>query len=936
MNIFQIPKDNKTHCDLVIGIIDASGSMEPHWEWLATHWNKYIKTEKSITITFDTIAETVESNILDTNLHYHGGGGTNLPRAFQLFEKKLSELPEKTNLTVLFVSDGKDNNEKLCYRKLEKLIGNDNKRFINFLTLGIGKDFPTSISMKLREKYHNGDESLPALFLIEYPTEKVFTYKFEMMKEYFSLNRKRRIEPVVCTFPWREYTHEVFENSWVMAHEDRVEIDGKGMDVSESNLSIEGICELFRSWAQMIHLEGLVENENIEQRAKKTLTVLDDILEELKEVKGIDLMNIIDDDSYDKKESFKERAWRYYIKNNFGRLKWYYDDIKNLAKGNWQTKIDEFDMAKRIGIGTIVGSYAQKVLNINNNDFIKMVEEFRKIYKKTKLIPYSSQDVSIITLENQKDIFLEPDFLQGLNYCKNIYDLTSSFPLIGAAIKIKRDPKCPKNPWKIQIQNISKTHRCIDSSTIIQNDGNLTLNVGEGKESINAVLPLFSNMDKDVQPLITSKLYNFMMTKNVLFLNDGVVDDVYLSLLANSFLYLVEHFEESDFWRKMVDRVFSTGKMISESDFRVLKYMEAFGKDPVKAFETDESMVQFGRNAEEKGIFVLFCLWRENKITEEKVKVFLEYLFFGILFKFLKEKNNVKFFYKVKVVKNDEKKNVEAIENSVREKFKEFFTKGDLRRKIESEFSKNLIDSNLSIIWTMKEGLEKIKNKINYKLLKNLSKMLIPDFNIDDERLKMYVCLAYLDHKPNHLSFLPEKTLQIQKEKAEKLLIQNINKEENLKKTKKKSSIIKSHPLFKSFSKKLSSEFRIFFKDLHKHIIPPSKQDLMEYAKKYNVSIKEFKISSKSKLIRNACNSKKCHFYLKPNLRLGRHLDIWGNYLPKSFHNIVFVNRAKSVDVILKKFCEKNPEFTFELYETTKEETVQYIYDLIGYFKGVN
>ena len=937
MNIFQIPKDGKTHCDLVIGIIDASGSMEPHWDWLATNYNKYIKPEKSITITFDTIAETVESNILDSNLHYHGGGGTNLPRAFELFEKKLNELPEKTNLTVLFISDGKDNNEKLCLRKLEKLKGNDNnKRFINFLTLGIGKNFPTSISMKLREKYHNGDESLPAIFLIEYPTEKVFTYKFEIMKDYFNLNKKRNIEPVVCTFPWREYTNVVFENSWVLAHSDKVEIDGKVLDVSDCNLSIEGICELFRSWAQMIHLESLVKNENIEQRAKKTLTILDDILEELKEIKGIDLLSIIQDDKYNKKESFKQKAWKNYIKNNFGRVKWYYDDIKNIAEGNWQKKIDEFDKAKLIGIGTIVGSYAQKVLSINNNSFIHMVEEFRKIYKKTKLIPYSSQDVSIITLQNQKDIFLEPDFLQGLNYCKNIYDLTSSFPLIGAAIKIKRDQINPHNPWNIEIQNISKTHRCIDSTTIILNDGNLILNVGEGKESINGVLPLFTSMDKDVQPLINSKLYNFMMTKNVLFLNDDCVENVYLSLLGNSFVYLVRNKENNDYWKKLVEGVIFTERMISEGNFKYLKYKEDFFKDPVKGFESDPEMVQYGKNSEVKGILNLFCQFKENKIEEDKVRKFLKYLYFGVLYKFIKEKDNMKHFYKVLVKKNDKKQTVEDIKQKVRDKFKDFFTKGDLRREIEKQFSKTLIDTNLSIAWNIQEGLEKIKNKINYKFLQNFSKMLIPDFELKIETLKMYICLAYFDHKPNHLFFLPKETLLKQTTKAEKKLIEVINKEENLKKTKKKSSIIKTHPLYLQIVKTLLKEFRIFFKNVHKHIVPPLKEDLLQYSKKYNIDIREYKISNKSKLIKNSCNARDCKFYLKPTFRLGRHLDIWGNYLPRSFHQIVFENKLENVEKILKIFFERNPEFTFDLYDTTEEETVQYVYDLITYFKNCN
>jgi len=39
--------------------------------------------------------------------------------------------------------------------------------------------------MRLRSKYHTGDESTPAIFMIEYPSLIAFRNKFELMKNYF-------------------------------------------------------------------------------------------------------------------------------------------------------------------------------------------------------------------------------------------------------------------------------------------------------------------------------------------------------------------------------------------------------------------------------------------------------------------------------------------------------------------------------------------------------------------------------------------------------------------------------------------------------------------------------------------------------------------------------------------------------------------------------
>lgn len=103
--------------------------------------------------------------------------------------------------------------------------------------------------MVLKEKYHTGDPSLPAIFLIEYCSENAFELKFKQIQKHLYMNEPRVIDPPVCLFPWFEYTKDVFENSWVMTQFDKVKIDGEEMEVAEFNLNLKGIQELFRSWS---------------------------------------------------------------------------------------------------------------------------------------------------------------------------------------------------------------------------------------------------------------------------------------------------------------------------------------------------------------------------------------------------------------------------------------------------------------------------------------------------------------------------------------------------------------------------------------------------------------------------------------------------------------------------------------------------------------
>ncbi len=80
--------------------------------------------------------------------------------------------------------------------------------------------------MRLRELYHRGDENMPALYLIEYASEKAFFNKFETIKKYFFTAQCVSIEPASQIFPWEEDVHdEVFEGTWVACKSNKLIIN---------------------------------------------------------------------------------------------------------------------------------------------------------------------------------------------------------------------------------------------------------------------------------------------------------------------------------------------------------------------------------------------------------------------------------------------------------------------------------------------------------------------------------------------------------------------------------------------------------------------------------------------------------------------------------------------------------------------------------------
>lgn len=76
------------------------------------------------------------------------------------------------------------------------------------------------------------------------------------------------------------------------------------------------------------------------------------------------------------------------MKNVGSRIKWFIDELRIIAKGVGIGQLNEYEAAKRIGIGTITGKYHQKALalkGITVKDFELIKDEFTSTFEKVKL-----------------------------------------------------------------------------------------------------------------------------------------------------------------------------------------------------------------------------------------------------------------------------------------------------------------------------------------------------------------------------------------------------------------------------------------------------------------------------------------------------------------------------------------------------------------------
>lgn len=629
-NPFKIPnKSGKSQTIYVIGVIDASGSMQGYWKWVADFWNQHIPKEHCVTITFDTKSRICATNILSENLNQHGGGGTKIPEAFQTFEQQLALIPENSTVNAVFISDGEDNYINTVEERCNSLLKGSTKHRINFMCLGIQSGFPTFLSMKLRQIYHTGDGSIPALYLIEYASEKAFFNKFESMKPYFTQCSLLDVTPAVRVYPWDLPKEEVYEGSWVLSDKEFIIVNDEKVLFEEEKIGIEEIVDIFRGWSQGLQLFSLnVKNQQeTEKNARVCEAEMEAILERFRKRTGIDLKNF---NNSTPTASFHERVLRNLIKNVGVRAVWFLNEVQSIAKGVNPQSLNEYDAAKRIGIGTITGKYHQKALalkGITMQDFKQIAEDFKEVFVKTKLneSEESKQEKSVITLQNQKEVFLDKDFIKGLDLCKSQYDLIEAFPVIGYAIKLKRFDGSMINPWLTQVRFIAKQHKSLDSTILVTNQMKLELPVLDKKEEINCVLPLFDENDKDLIPLINTRLYRLAMTFLVMQNVDFYYEEAYFALLANTFIFMFT-FDKSEWRDELLNKIYITAKLTYGHEDSFKKYLADFIEKPIEAFFENNENGQRQHVDLSKPMFFLYYCSREKLLTTEELEKRLRFI----------------------------------------------------------------------------------------------------------------------------------------------------------------------------------------------------------------------------------------------------------------------------------------------------------------------
>ncbi|CAD8065742.1 unnamed protein product [Paramecium sonneborni] len=621
LNYFKVPSAKSEQTQL-LAVLDCSGSMSSQWQYVAKYYNEIRKNVKQhCAITFDTKVKTIAQADLSYNINTYGGGGTDITIAFSELNKLLYSLKQKKNVTVLFVSDGQGSFTKDLINKSRPEIQN-----LNFICIGVGKGFPTFIAMDLREMYHNGDRSIPSLFLVNTTQgNQDKNFEIEMLTAAQYMKHQTPIKSNPCyQFPWDQMTDTIWPDSWVSFYTDELETE-KGK-LQKIEVTGEQIGQIAAYWLQNLQLLSL--KKKVSQEAQKALEEINKFIKK-------------------KKLTFLERT-----QEQKSALYEIIQELKFLASSQTLQELDQEAAAQRLKIGTSIGKYhnrALKFAGVSVEAFQTYKDEFIEMIEKTKFVNYNFP-ASILSLQNQIDILTDPELIQGLKNCETQYHLVSSLPIIGYAIYVKRSDQSKINPYSVEVLNIARINKYIDSLAIIDSPNHeIEFNIGDNdKEKFNCLLPLYQH--EIIAPFLRSNVFYIQMTFVLMENADTCFENAYAALLGNTLLYMICQ-EENQWKYEMIELINSSFILSYSQSVKAQFHLEKLLADPIGTM-ADENL-ETKTQCEDLSKTILMLNQIKNNFNQDQFKIIIQRLIIEAICRIVRYEKLFKKVMEIDIQKNE-------------------------------------------------------------------------------------------------------------------------------------------------------------------------------------------------------------------------------------------------------------------------------------------
>jgi len=925
----------------LVGIIDASGSMGKLWKQLVAQWNLLLeenKDNKIFTITFDTKARAnLNDPTLKTLLNKHGGGGTTLDEPFLKFQDIWREkIPTDHDIKVIFISDGQDNEQTTLDSRLSKLKRVNDNQQVTFMCLGILAEFPTFVSMKLREIYHNGDPTCPSVFLIEYLSEKALFNKFQSLRSFLRSRKMVKVEPSQILIPWESCVDEMPEGTKFCSEDDKIYLPNEELvlEFDSKKTTSYNISELFRNWTLRLQLDVLnnkVDKKRAEEFGVSSFNLMKEMVEDFKSVTGIDLLS--ENEAKDG-INFLNRVQANQSRYERLKIQGFIETMRKISVGQMISNEDEYEAAKQLGLGTIIGKHKQKIFalkNMNTQAYVAVIQEFLKVSKKLIISEGIPGDRSFNILESQRDIFLDSTLCDGLSLIEDPYTMVECFPLVGQCLEVKRGVECANDIWKIAVKSIPKIHSIGDSMVIVRNNNMAVLTAGEGKpaEKINCILPLFGKEDKDMTGLVNSRLYQHLVGFSFTEQIDGINPEAYFAALTSLFMYIVTN-EQTDYEVTLLEKIFYTLDILYQDQAGYVKfYLDSLSFNiDLATSPFHESLNKNGYKGLNQCLLGVFFLLRKKSIGEEEAEEIMQRIFVEYFSDRVKKEKLSSFFTFGEFEKNldnvmKEFEGVKILSRFYTLKRLRKFLSGDLKKELDKLISKEGQKKASVILNTSHLGSDR-KETMSYEKLVAVSKFL--NLGVTSHK-HLFGYLVHCNKNPQEV-IRQRELISFDFEENSSYVKQNIESvtEANL-----------SNKVIHQIKIRLPEVYYEAFRDAHFEILPLSQDKIKAECKRLCIQASSLKYDPSSGFVSNACMAPKCPHYLQPQGPIRNHMSGWRGEIPLRFHSTVRSKMNSPIKDILSalRFDAANQSDPSKIYGFDRDRVIKYIEQVVQAYKEI-
>ena len=902
---------------------DVSGSMNSFWPNVVEGWNIYIAPNlvgRTVIMTFGTKVTTKRHG--KTNECYKitqqdfDGSNTNLTGALQKIVEEVYACKESF-INVFFVTDGGHNSTSCAPQEAIMKMKAPTGKVCNVYLLGAGFGFPTIISVNLRSRLHNGNANLPTIFWAKRDYNNDMVEQMQDIAGYLSqtgnctLGIKLSIPGKII--PYMPSADKFHLNEYVYFDEPpetiqetlRIEIGNCSglLQLTPKNLDLGSINNIFRQWngilLQMFNKKEEIPSEIFPfMQRLATMTV-----NEMKDKSKTSIRNRIDL----KKDKSQENDLNQILKI-----------MKNILTKNYYA--NDVQLANDILSTTVKGEnkYTEKSLRMKGHtttEYEKDIQEFKKIIEEEKenigKINVTPDDCCNVTLTCTVSDLQDEDLNELLNLDK--FEFLKTFTMSGIPIYTTIKDSVQLNPWILGIKRILKSPYTIISQTVLEsmstaNPNSLDSNscgvkLQEDADDVtnlfNAVIPVFSpevatHMNKIVRTQIYAMCCTFAIIKNANII-DYNVHMASLGIVWVRILYEHPIRPRPEYVEYRINCIMATAFLYFDRP-SFAKYRRHLLENTNQALMTESTECEVKCESIIKPMFILQLAILKDHITDNNLikkimkTILIEYVGRCLSSSIKRETITHENYFLIDNMKKEtttfdgivkETRRILSGGNNAQTLLANYYYEEDIRKAaknvIKSLVKQNLIDIMMEVqISLRKDKIEDIRNvsacgDVSFSTLKVFAKEVgLSDSDVEelfsDENLFTYIAHAfqYPESKARLTRDLPTY------DKCYKELRRTLQ-------DKMKFDI--TQDICKQFTQQILDMWHSEYKECHSEIIlPMTENTIIEKANNMGINVNERNFKQVYKryrstvgLLGNACQSKKCPWFLQPKNNYNEH-----------------------------------------------------------------